>query len=52
MSAIAFDSLRFARRLRDAGGPAFRVPEPQADAQAELMAETLSHFAENMLTIC
>jgi len=42
---MAFDSLRFARRLRDAG-----VPEPQADAHAELMAETLSHFAENLLT--
>jgi len=45
MSAMAFDSLRYARRLRDAG-----VPEPQADAQAELMAETLALFAENILT--
>ncbi|TCO69877.1 hypothetical protein [Chromatocurvus halotolerans] len=45
MSAMAFDSLRFARRLKDAG-----VPEPQADAHAELMAETLPHFAENLLT--
>lgn len=50
MPATAFDSLRYARRLRDAGGPAFRVPEPQADAQAELMAEAFSVFAENMLT--
>jgi hypothetical protein len=45
MTTLAFDSLRFARRLRDAG-----VPEPQADAQAELMAEAFGFYAENILT--
>ena len=34
MAAVAFDTLKFARRLREAG-----VPEAQAEAQAELMAE-------------
>ena len=45
MVTLAFDSLRYARRLRDAG-----VPEPQADAQAELMAEAFGFYAENILT--
>ena len=45
MATLAFDSLRFARRLRDAG-----VPEPQADAQAELMAEAFGFYADNILT--
>jgi hypothetical protein len=45
MTTLAFDSLRFARRLRDAG-----VPEPQADAQAELMAEAFGFYADNILT--
>ena len=34
MAAIAFDTLKFARKLKAAG-----VPEPQAEAQAEIMAE-------------
>ena len=34
MAAIAFDTLKFARRLKDVG-----VPKAQAEAQAELMAE-------------
>jgi len=34
MTAIAFDTLKFARKLKDAG-----VPENQAEAQAEIMAE-------------
>jgi hypothetical protein len=45
MTALAFDSLRFARRLREAG-----VPEPQADVQAELMAEAFGFYADNILT--
>jgi len=45
MATLAFDSLRFARRLREAG-----VPEPQADAQAELMAEAFGFYADNILT--
>jgi hypothetical protein len=40
MAAIAFDTLKFARRLKDVG-----VPEAQAEAQAELMAEA---FVLNM----
>lgn len=34
MTAIAFDTLKFARKLKAAG-----VPENQAEAQAEIMAE-------------
>ena len=34
MAAIGFDTLKFARRLMAAG-----VPEEQAEAQAEIMAE-------------
>ncbi|MDO8864252.1 hypothetical protein Q6D67_21505 [Haliea sp. E1-2-M8] len=45
MTTLAFDSLRFARKLRDAG-----MPEPQADAQAELMAEAFGFYTENILT--
>jgi hypothetical protein len=45
MAALAFDSLRHARLLREAG-----VPEPQADAQAELMAEAFGFYADNLLT--
>jgi len=45
MATMAFDTLRYARRLREAG-----VPEPQADAQAELMAEAFGFYADNLLT--
>ncbi|MAC34775.1 MAG: hypothetical protein CME38_14405 [Haliea sp.] len=45
MATLAFDSLRYARRLRDVG-----VPEPQADVQAELMAEAFGFYADNILT--
>ncbi len=45
MSSLAFDSLRFARRLKEAG-----VPEQQAEAQAELMAETFGFYVENLVT--
>ncbi len=45
MTTMAFDSLRYARRLREAG-----VPEPQADVQAELMAEAFGFYADNLLT--
>ena len=37
MAAIAFDTLKCARRLIDAG-----VPQQQAEAQAEVMAEAVS----------
>jgi hypothetical protein len=45
MTTMAFDSLRYARRLREVG-----VPEPQAEVQAELMAEAFGFYAENILT--
>jgi len=45
MSTMAFDTLRYARRLREAG-----VPEPQANVQAELMAEDFGFYADNLLT--
>ncbi|WP_439106026.1 hypothetical protein [Congregibacter sp.] len=45
MSSLAFDSLRFARRLKEAG-----VPEIQAEAQAELMAETFGFYVDNLVT--
>lgn len=46
MTTLAFDSLRYARRLRDAG-----VPESQAEAQAELMAEAFGFYADNVVTL-
>jgi hypothetical protein len=45
MSAVAFDTLRFARRLKDAG-----VPEKQAEAQAEVMAETFVYNMDSLVT--
>ena len=45
MSAVQFDSLKYARRLRDVG-----VPEPQADTQAELMAEAFGFYVDNLVT--
>ena len=45
MSSSTFDSLRFARRLKQAG-----VPDDQAEAQAELMAETFGFYVDNLVT--
>ena len=45
MNALAFDSLKFARRLKEAG-----VPEQQAEAQAEVMAETFGFYVDNLVT--
>ena len=45
MTTLAFDTLRYARRRREAG-----VPEPQAEVQAELMAEAFGFYADNLLT--
>ena len=45
MGTAVFDTLRFARGLREAG-----VPEQQADRQAELMAEAFSAFADKLVT--
>ncbi len=45
MAAIAFDTLKFARRLKEAG-----VPEAQAEAQAELMAEAFIIKMDSLVT--
>ncbi|MBF0179809.1 MAG: DUF1640 domain-containing protein [Magnetococcales bacterium] len=37
MSGLAFDTLKYTKRLREVG-----VPEPQAEVQAELLAEALA----------
>jgi hypothetical protein len=43
MASTSFDTLRCARRLKEVG-----VPEQQADVQAELMAEAIGFYAENL----
>lgn len=45
MSAITFDTLRAARRLKEAG-----VPPQQAEAQAEIMAEAFVQNVDNLVT--
>jgi len=45
MAAIAFDTLKFARRLKEAG-----VPEAQAEVQAELMAEAFVYNMDSLVT--
>ncbi|MEQ9530382.1 MAG: hypothetical protein RLN59_00580 [Haliea sp.] len=45
LATLAFDSLKYARRLKDAG-----VPESQAEVQAELMAEAFGFYADNIVT--
>ena len=45
MTTLAFDSLRYARRLKEVG-----VPEAQAEVQAELMAEAFGFYADNIVT--
>jgi len=45
MAAIAFDTLKFARRLKEAG-----VPEKQAEVQAEAMADAFVHNMDALVT--
>ena len=45
MAAIAFDTLKFARRLIEVG-----VPEEQAETQAELMAEAFVFNMDSLVT--
>lgn len=45
MRTLAFDPLKFARRLKEAG-----VPDKQAEAQAEVMAETFGFYIDNLVT--
>jgi hypothetical protein len=45
MTAVTFDTLKFVRRLKEAG-----VPEAQAEAEAEALAEALGSSAVNLAT--
>ena len=45
MAAIAFDTLKFARRLMDAG-----VPEHQAEVHTEVMAEAFVFNMDSIVT--
>ena len=45
MATVAFDTLQFARKLKEAG-----VPDKQAEAQAEVMAETFVNSMEALVT--
>jgi hypothetical protein len=45
MSAFAFDTLKFVRRLTDAG-----IPQQQAEAQAEVMAEAFVFNMDQLVT--
>ena len=45
MAAVAFDTLKYARRLMAAG-----VPEEQAETQAELMAEAFVYNMDVLVT--
>jgi hypothetical protein len=45
VSAVAFDTLKFVRRLVAAG-----VPEQQAEVQAELMAEAFVYNMDSLVT--
>jgi hypothetical protein len=45
MITTTFDTLAYAKRLRDAG-----VPEPQAEAQAAALAEALRQNAGDLVT--
>lgn len=45
MAAIAFDTLQFARRLKEVG-----VPEEQAEMQAQLMGEAFGFYVNDLVT--
>lgn len=45
MTALTFDTLAYAKRLRDAG-----MPEPQAEAQATALADALKGSAADLAT--
>ncbi len=45
MATLAFDTLRYAKRLEAAG-----VSTEQAEVQAELMAEAFGFYADNLVT--
>jgi len=45
MSAVAFDTLKFARRLKEAG-----VSDRHAEAEAEALAEAFESYTEDLAT--
>ncbi|PZN70536.1 MAG: hypothetical protein DM484_28325 [Candidatus Methylumidiphilus alinenensis] len=45
MATIAFDTLKYAKRLKDAG-----IPEKQAEAEAEALAEALEVNLKELAT--
>ena len=45
MTALTFDTLAYAKRLRDAG-----MPESQAEAQAAALADALRQSANDLVT--
>ncbi len=45
MSTLTFDTLKFARRLKDAG-----VPDKQAEAEAEALAEVFELHSDELVT--
>ena len=45
MSAIAFDTLKYSKRLKEAG-----VPDKQAEAEAEALAEVLEVNLKDLST--
>ena len=45
MSAIGFDTLKFARKLKEAG-----VPDKQAEAQAEVLGEAFLYNLDEIVT--
>ncbi|TXS96698.1 hypothetical protein FV139_04310 [Parahaliea maris] len=45
MAEIAFDTLRYARKLKAVG-----VPEEQAEVQGEAMAEAFGYYIGNLVT--
>ena len=45
MSAIAFDTLKYSKRLKEAG-----VPDKQAEAEAEALAEVLEVNLKDLAT--
>ena len=45
MTSVQFDTVRYARRLKDVG-----VAEDQAEVQAELMAEAFGFYVDNLVT--
>ena len=45
MEPVAFDSLRYSRRLAEVG-----VPKPQAELQAEVMAEAFGYYTREIVT--